>query len=60
MQKLKRQMPPAEKCIMTVKKGYTYKQQHGSLSEKLANSVRKPFSMFSVCRELQSPNLPLM
>jgi len=60
MQKLKRQIPPVEKCIMAVKKGCTYKQQHSSLSEELANSVRKPFSMFSIHRELQSPNLPLV
>lgn len=52
MQKLKRQIPPVEKCIMTSKKGHMYKQQNLSLSEELANYVRKPFSMFCVCREL--------
>lgn len=44
---------------MTVKKRRMYKQQHISLSEELANSVRKPFSMFSVRRELES-YLPLV
>lgn len=54
MQKLKRQVPPVEKCIMTIKKECTYKQQYSSLSEELANPVRKLFSMFSVQRATES------
>lgn len=43
-----------------------YKDQHSSLSEELANSVRKLLSMFSILElhnpnlELHNPNLPLV
>lgn len=49
-----------ERCTAMVKKGTTYTRQCNSLGEDLRNCIRKFFFVFSVCRELQSPDRPLV